>query len=94
MRLEGDIVGIRGEGKKEESEREEWRGVCDGWDCALPEAFDFDPLRSTFWAIFFLFYIRSKLIRNKAELFSIRICLFDSFNLVYLKHCVDDLWGA
>lgn len=27
--------------RKRVREREEWRGVCDGWDCALPEAFYF-----------------------------------------------------
>jgi hypothetical protein len=25
--------------REEGREREKWRGVCDGWDCALPEAF-------------------------------------------------------
>lgn len=40
-------------------EREEWRGVCDGWDCALPEAVDslLTPSDLQVLAVSFIFLI-------------------------------------
>ena len=74
-------------------EREEWRGVCDGWDCALPEAVDslLTPSDLQVLVLSFIFFYIYKL-RIRQNYFQFDFSPFDSF-LVYLKPLRGHSWG-